>query len=68
MLARGNENFLAPGEHGFSFFQVKLLTGIELCCSLVHHEKLVMSLSHEVLFLKLKNINREVDNLILNFP
>ena len=27
MLARGNENFRAPGEHGFSFFQVKMLTG-----------------------------------------
>ena len=27
MLARGNENFRAPGEHGFSFFQVKMFTG-----------------------------------------
>ena len=27
MLARGNENFRAPGEHGFSFFQVKIFTG-----------------------------------------
>ena len=26
MLARGNENFRAPGEHGFSFFQVKMFT------------------------------------------
>ena len=27
MLARGNENFRALGEHGFSFFQVKMFTG-----------------------------------------
>ena len=27
MLAGGNENFRAPGEHGFSFFQVKMVTG-----------------------------------------
>ena len=27
MPARGNENFRAPGEHGFSFFQVKMFTG-----------------------------------------
>ena len=27
MLAQGNENFRAPGEHGFSFFQVKMFTG-----------------------------------------
>ena len=27
MLSRGNENFRAPGEHGFSFFQVKIFTG-----------------------------------------
>ena len=27
MLAGGNENFRAPGEHGFSFFQVKIFTG-----------------------------------------
>ena len=27
MLARGNKNFHAPGEHGFSFFQVKMFTG-----------------------------------------
>ena len=27
MLARGNENFRAPGEHGFSFFHVKMFTG-----------------------------------------
>ena len=26
MLARGNENFRAPGEHRFSFFHVKLFT------------------------------------------
>ena len=26
MLAGGNENFRAPGEHGFSFFQVKMFT------------------------------------------
>ena len=28
MLARGTKKiFLAPGEHGFSFFQVKIFTG-----------------------------------------
>ena len=27
MLTGGNENFRAPGEHGFSFFQVKMFTG-----------------------------------------
>ena len=27
MRARGNENFRAPGEHGSSFFQVKMFTG-----------------------------------------
>ena len=27
MLARANENFRALGEHGFSFFQVKMFTG-----------------------------------------
>ena len=27
MLARGNEYFRALGEHGFSFFQVKMFTG-----------------------------------------
>ena len=27
MLIGGNENFRAPGEHGFSFFQVKMFTG-----------------------------------------
>ena len=27
MRAGGNENFRAPGEHGFSFFQVKMFTG-----------------------------------------
>ena len=27
MLERGNENFRAAGEHGFSFFQVKMFTG-----------------------------------------
>ena len=27
MLARGNENFRAPGENGFFFFQVKIFTG-----------------------------------------
>ena len=27
MLARGNENFRPLGEHGFSFFQVKMFTG-----------------------------------------
>ena len=26
LLARGNENFRAPGEYGFSFFQVKMFT------------------------------------------
>ena len=27
MLARGTNIFVAPGEHSFFFFQVKLLTG-----------------------------------------
>ena len=27
MLAGGNENFRVPGEYGFSFFQVKMVTG-----------------------------------------
>ena len=27
LLARGTKIFVAPGEHGFSFFQVKLFTG-----------------------------------------
>ena len=27
MLARGTKSFVAPGEHGFSFFQVKMFTG-----------------------------------------
>ena len=27
MLARGTKIFVAPGEHGFSFFQVKMFTG-----------------------------------------
>ena len=27
MLARGTKIFVAPGEHGFSFFQVKIFTG-----------------------------------------
>ena len=27
ILAPGTKIFVAPGEHGFSFFQVKLLTG-----------------------------------------
>ena len=27
ILARGTKIFVAPGEHGFSFFQVKLFTG-----------------------------------------
>ena len=27
MLAQGNKNFRAPGEHGFSFVQVKTFTG-----------------------------------------
>ena len=26
MLARGNETFVAQGEHGFFFFQVKIFT------------------------------------------
>ena len=28
ILARGTKIFVATGEHGFSFFQVKLFTGI----------------------------------------
>ena len=27
MLAQGNKNFCSPGEHGFSFVQVKTCTG-----------------------------------------
>ena len=27
ILARGTKIFVAPGEHGFSFFQVKMFTG-----------------------------------------
>ena len=27
MLARGTKIFVAPGGHGFSFFQVKMFTG-----------------------------------------
>ena len=27
MLARGTKIFVAPGEHSFSFFQVKMFTG-----------------------------------------
>ena len=27
ILARGTKIFVAPGEYGFSFFQVKLFTG-----------------------------------------
>ena len=27
MLTRGKKIFVAPGEHGFSFFQVKTFTG-----------------------------------------
>ena len=51
MLARGNENFRAPGEHGFSFFQVKMFTGSV--------RVLLTSASLKLIYRKLEEATRE---------
>ena len=56
MLARGNENFCAPGEHGFSFFQVKMFTGSV--------SVLLTSSSLKIKKLKLAEATRETEHRI----
>ena len=53
-LARGNENFRAPGEHTFSFFQVKMLTGSV--------SVLLTSISLKITLLKLAEATRETEH------
>ena len=53
MLARGNENFRAPGEHGFSF-QVKMFTGSV--------SVLLTSTSLKIKKLKLAEATRETEH------
>ena len=54
MLARGNENFRAPGEHGLSFFQVKMFTGSV--------NVLLTSTSLKITLLKLAEATRETEH------
>ena len=54
MLAWGNENFRAPGEHGFSFFQVKMFTGSV--------SMLLTSASLKITSLKLEEATRETEH------
>ena len=54
LLARGNENFRAPGEHGFSFFQVKMFTGSV--------SVLLTSASLKITLLKLEEATRETEH------
>ena len=54
MLAWGNENFRAPGEHGFSFFQVKMFTGSV--------SVLLTGTSLKITFLKLAEATRESEH------
>ena len=56
MLARGAKIFVAPGEHGFSFFQVKIFTrsvsvlltssSLKIILHLIQVEFFVLFLSH----------------------
>ena len=56
MLARGAKIFVAPGEHGFSFFQVKMFTrsvsvlltssSLKIILHLIQVEFFVLFLSH----------------------
>ena len=54
MLARGMKIFVAPGEHGFSFFQVKIFTGSV--------SVLLISTSLKITFLKLAEATRETEH------
>ena len=54
MLARGTKIFVAPGEHGFSFFQVKMFTG--------GVSVLLTSTSLEIKKLKLAEATRETEH------
>ena len=54
MLARGNEHFRAPGEHGFCFFQVEMFTGSV--------SVLLTSTSLKITLLKLAESTRETEH------
>ena len=54
MLAWGTKIFVAPGEHGFSFFQVKMFTGSV--------SVLLTSASLKITLLKLEEATRETEH------